>query len=149
MKDVTHTSYILDKMIFDSLIYEIQFFHSILLITDEDKEKIKKDLNALLDYLLEIASTGCFPETGNQVHIYVFMLSINTNYSYFNHGNNTELCRIHAFNMYDLINYNPEMIEHFKTWMQLKKRTSIQISEVDEKTRIEFFAKQRQLIENL
>jgi len=34
-------------------------------------------------------------------------------------------------------------------WMQLKKRTSIQISEVDVKSRIEFFTAQRQLVESL
>ena len=148
MKDVTHTSYILDKTLFDDLIHEIQFYHSILLITDEDKECIKKDLNALLDYLLEVANTGCFPETKNKVHIYVSTLNINTNYSYFNTGD-TESCRIHPFNMYDIITYDSEMIENFKEWLLLKKRTSIQISEVDERNRIEFFAKQRQLIKDL
>jgi len=41
------------------------------------------------------------------------------------------------------------MIENFKAWMQMKKRTSIQISEVDERSRIEFFTTQRRLIETL
>jgi hypothetical protein len=41
------------------------------------------------------------------------------------------------------------MIEDFVTWMQLKKRASVKISEVDEKSRIEFFTKQRQVVDTL
>ena len=148
MRNFGHTSYILDSKLFDNLINDIKVFHSILLITDEDKKLIKEDLNALLDYLLEVATAGCFPETGNKVQIYVSMLNINTNYSYANIGK-METCRIHPFNMYDMITYNQEMIKYFKEWMLLKKRTSIQISEVDERSRIEFFARQRQLVEDL
>jgi len=148
MRYVTNTSYILDSKIFEYTVQEIQFFHSIFLITDEDKELIKQDLYALLDYLLEIANTGYFPETKNKVQMYISMLNINTNYSYFYDGIN-EACRVHSFNMYDNITYNQQMIENFKVWMQKKKRTSIQISETDEKSRIEFFMKQRKLIDSL
>ena len=148
MRYVTNTTYILDSMIFDSYIRDIQFFHSIFLITDEDKEILKKELYALLDYMLEIANNGCFPETKNKIHLYVSMLHINTNYSYFYNGK-TEIARIHAFNMYDNITYNPAMMEDFKIWLQKKKRTSILISEADERSRIKFFMEQRQLIDSL
>ena len=148
MKYVKNTSFILDNMIFENVIREIQFFHSIFLITDEEKALVKKDLQALSDYLYEVASTGCFPETKNKVQIYVSTLNINTNYSYFC-SNDIEICRVHAFNIYDLITYNPELIKKFKVWMQKKKRTAIQISEVDEKTRIEYFTKLRQLVDSL
>jgi hypothetical protein len=118
------------------------------LITNEEKELIKKDLHALVDYLFEVATTGCFPETKNKVQIYISMFKINTNYSYFNYGQK-ELCRVHAFNMYDIITDNSEMLKEFKVWMQKKKRTAIQISEVDERTRIEYFTKLKQLVDSL
>jgi len=148
MKNVANTSYILDKNLFENVIREIEFFHSIFLITTEEKEVIKKELHALVDYLNEIANTGYFPETQNKVQIYVSMFKINTNYSYINNGK-TETCRVHAFNMYDMITNNPEMLKNFKVWMQKKKRTAIQISEVDERTRIEFFTKLRKLVDSL
>jgi len=148
IKYVANTTFVLDSMLFDFFVREIQFFHSIFLITDEDKEQLKKELHALLDYLLEIANTGCFPETKTKVQVYISMLNINTNYSYFYDGE-TEVCRIHAFNMYDNTTYNSGMVEDFKAWMQKKKKTSILISEAGEKNRIEFFMKQRQLIDTL
>ncbi|MCL2511413.1 MAG: hypothetical protein FWF09_05130 [Bacteroidales bacterium] len=148
IKHVKNTSYILENMLFEYLVRDIQFFHSILLITDEEKNTLKKELHALLDYLLKVASTGCFPETGNKVQMYVSMINVNTNYSCF-YTDKLKSFRIHAFNLCDIYTFHPGMIEHFKTWMHLKKRTSIQISEVDERSRIEFFTRQRQLVDSL
>jgi len=42
-----------------------------------------------------------------------------------------------------------ELVENFKAWMNLKKRSSIQISEANEKCRIEFFTKQREIVGGL
>jgi len=148
MKHLTNTCYILDEKIFENVIEEIRFFHSILLITDEEKELIKQDLYGLLDYLHEIANAGCFPETKNKVQIYISMFNLSTNYSYFCYDE-TEVCRIHTFLLYDNICYNAQMIEKFKMWMQKKKRTSFKISEVDEKSRIEFYMERRRLIDEL
>jgi hypothetical protein len=148
MKDVGNTCYILDGAIFENIVQDIRFFQSIFFVSDEEKELIKQDLCALLDYLLEIANKGCFPETRNKVQIFVSVLDINTNYSYFFDGIE-ESARIHAFNMYDNICCNPKLIEKFKTWLYRTKKISTQISEADERSRIEFFRKQRELIDGL
>jgi hypothetical protein len=148
IKQVANMNYIWDHKMFDHLIRDIQYFHSILLITDDEKKLIKAELLALLDYLLEVANKGCFPETNKKVNIYISKINIGTNYSYI-YTEELKMCRIHVFEKYDLFSFNTEMINNFRTWMQLKKRTSIQISEVDEKSRIDFFMKQRQLAEML
>jgi hypothetical protein len=148
IKYTANTSFIFDSMIFEYLISDIHYFHSILLITDEEKEEIKQDLLRFLDYLLEIANKGYYPETKKKVTLYISKININTNYSYY-HAEKLKICRIHVFGKYDISTYDPEMITNFVTWMQLKKRTSVQISEVDAKGRVEFFSKQQQLIENL
>jgi len=148
IKQVANMSYIWDYMLFDYFVRDIQYFHSILLINDEEKKQIKNDLLTLLDYLFEVANKGSFPETNKKVNIYISKINIDTNYSYF-YSEELRMCRIYVFEKYDLFSYNTEMLNNFRNWMQLKKRTSIQISEVDEKSRIEFFMKQRQLIETL
>jgi hypothetical protein len=148
MKDMGTTSIILDHFLFDNLVREILFFHSIMLITDEEKEMLKQDLIALMNYLLEIANTGAFPETKNKVYLYISTLNVNTNYSYMI-TDKFRVCRIHAFNKYDIMSYNPEMVENFKLWMHMKKRTSVLISEVDEQSRVAFFLKLQSLIESL
>jgi hypothetical protein len=41
------------------------------------------------------------------------------------------------------------MVNTFRAWMQLRKRTSVQLSGMDEKWRIDFFKKQRQIVDML
>jgi len=148
MKTVGNTSFILDQMLFEYLIRDIKYFQSILLITEKEKDIIKKELHELLDYLLDVANKGYYPETKKKVSIYISKVNINTNYSYF-YTEKLKLCRVHAFNKYDIYTFDTEMLDYFRAWMQLKKRTSIQISEVDEKSRIDFFMKQHQLVNSL
>ncbi|MDR2971402.1 MAG: hypothetical protein LBU83_05685 [Bacteroidales bacterium] len=147
-KFVPNTNYIWDSNLFHYLVNNIHYFHSINLITDEDKKLIKQDLEALLDYMLEVAHKGCYPETQNKVNLYISVLNIDTNYVYA-YSPEINFCTVNAFGKNEIFSYNPEMIANFISWMQLKKKTSIQISEVDEKSRIEFFTKQKQWIESL
>jgi hypothetical protein len=148
MKDVGNTCYILDGDIFKNIVKDIQFFHSILIVNDEEKELIKQDLHSLLNYLMKIADKGCFPETQNKVQIFISLLEINTNYSYFFDGTE-ETARIHAFNMHDNICYNRKVIGEFKIWLHRTKKISTQISETDERSQVEFFRKQRELVDEL
>jgi len=148
IKQVPNTNFVFDYKLFDNLVSDIQYFHSIRLITDEEKDLIKKDLYALLDYLSEVANKGHYPETKNKVNLYVSRLSVDTNYSYF-YSNEASMCFVHAFDKYEIYTYNLQMVNSFISWMKLKRRTSIQISEVDEKSRIDFFEKQQQIVETL
>jgi hypothetical protein len=148
IKLISNMSYIFDPMLFDYMVREIIYFNSILLITNEDKATLKQELINLLDYLMEVASRGYFPETKKKVNIYISTININTNYSYY-YTDQLKICRIHAFDKFDLSTFNTEMVNNFRNWMHLKKRTSIQISEVDERSRVEFFTKQKQLVDAL
>ena len=148
IKQVPNSNFIFDHLIFEYLVNDIQYFHSIYLITDEEKEEIKRELYDLLDYLLEVANKGYYPETQNKVNLYISQRNVDTNYSY-TFTPEANVCYIHVFEKYAIYTQNPEMTVNFRTWMQMKKRTSIQISEADEKSRIEFFAKQRQLVDTL
>ncbi|MCL1943232.1 MAG: hypothetical protein FWF54_06775 [Candidatus Azobacteroides sp.] len=148
MKNIANVNYVWDHMLFEYLAYDIRYFYSIQLITDEDKKLIKEDLLALLDYMSEVANKGSFPETKNKVGLYISRINIDTNFSYI-YTEKLKLGRIHVFGKHDVYTSDLGMITNFKTWMQLKKRSSVQISEVDERHRIEFFMKQRQLIAHL
>ncbi|MDR2971163.1 MAG: hypothetical protein LBU83_04455 [Bacteroidales bacterium] len=148
IKQVPNSNFIFDRNIFEYLVQDIQYFCSIYLITDQEKEFIKKDLLALLNYLLEVANKGCYPESQNKVNLYISQLKIDTSYSY-TYTPEVNICYIHVFEKFEIYSYNSEMVSNFMTWMQLKKRSAIQISEVDEKHRIDFFTKQQKIIENL
>ena len=147
-KNVAVTNFIWDAKIFEYLVCDILYFHSVYLISDAEKELVKKDLYELLDYMSKVATKGCWLETNNEVKLYISYISIDTNYSYF-YSDEFKVCRVHAFGKNDIYTNNLEMIENFKYWMNSKKRTSVQISEADERSRIEFFRQQRQLVDTL
>ena len=148
IKNVPNTNFIFDRMIFNHLVHEIQYFHSIMMISNKEKEVIKKDLYGLLDYLLEVTINGCYPETQNKVNFYISELNVDTNYSY-TFTNLANICFIHVFDKFEIYTYDAETVKNFRTYMQLKKRTSNYISGMDEKSKIEFFNKQRQIIDSL
>jgi len=145
---VKNTSFILDEMIFESFVQSVNYFHSVLVITDEEKEDIKKELHNLLDYMTEVANRGYYPETHNNVNIYISQITLNTNYSYF-YTEKLKTCRIHAFGKFDISSYEPTMVANFREWMNLKKKSSILISEVNERKRVEFFTQQRRIVDSL
>ena len=148
IKQVPTTVFVWDPNIFTYLVNDIRYFYSIYMITEEEKELIKKDLLHLLDYMLGVAVNGCYPETQNKVNLYISQVNIDTNYNY-TYTPTANICFVLAFEKYEVYTFNTEMVSNFMTWMQWKKKTAIQISEVDEKNRIEFFMQQKQLINNL
>jgi hypothetical protein len=148
IKFVPQSEFIFDNLIFEFLVNDIRYFSSINLITQEEKELIKKDLYNVLNYLLDVATHGCYPETQKKVNIYISELNLDTNYNY-TISPEANICFVHAFEKLEIYTFNSHMVKNFKSWMQLKKRTSIQISEVDERSRIDFFTKQRLIINSL
>ena len=147
-KNLRSVSFVWDHDIFSDLVSDICYFHSIYLVSDEEKELIKRDLYTLLDYMSEVAEKGCWLETGNKVDLYISHISIDTNYSYY-YSDSVKFCCVHAFAKNEIFSKDMVMIENFRNWMQSKKRSSVRISEGDEKARIEFFMKQRKLIDSL
>jgi len=148
VKQIPNTSFIFSHKLFNNILIDIQYFHSIQLVTDEEKESIRNELYDLLDYLLKVANKGCYPETNNKVNLYISQLIVDTNYSYIQ-TDEVNICFVHAFDKYEIYTLDPKMFKNFKEWMKLKLRTSIQISKVDEKSRIDFFAKARQVVESI
>jgi len=148
IKNLANTSFIWDYMLFDSVICSVRYFHSVDLITAEEKELIKNDLYALIDYMSEVAVKGCWLETGNKVNLYISHINIDTNYSYF-YSETLKHCHVHVFVKSEITTNNPVIVEDFRNRMQSKKRSSVLISETNEKARIDFFKKQRQLVDKL
>lgn len=148
IKNLAQVSFVWDYMIFNSVVCSIRYFHSIDLITNEEKEFIKNDLYALIDYMSEVAAKGHWLETGNKVNLYISHINIDANYSYY-YSETVKICRVHAFVKNEISTSNPATVENFKNWMQLKKRSSVLISETNEKARIDFFKKQQQLVDEL
>ena len=80
--------------------------------------------------------------------LYISRLNIDANYNCV-FTKQANICFVHVFDKLEIYTYEPDMVANFRTWMQLKQRSSIQISGVDEKSQIEYFEKQYQIVNAL
>lgn len=141
------TNYIWDCMMFHYLVNDIKYFASIHLITDEEVTNLQAYLLQLLDDLEAIASKGKF-DTGKDVHIYISNINFEATYSYVE-TSNLQLSLIRIFSINSITSRDKDMCKSMKEWVQSLRKFSTMISESGEMQRIQFFKKQREIVENM
>ena len=139
--------YIWDNMIFRHLVTDIQYFCSIHLITDEDKNLLKEELFVLIDEMEALAARGK-SKAGNDVRIYISNINFEATYSYLE-TSSTQLSLIRIYSINSITTQDPEMFRGLKEWIQSLKKFSTLISESGEMQRIQFFKQQREIISTL
>ena len=136
--------YIWDNMIFSHLVNDIQYFCSIHLITDEDKDMLKEELFLLIDEMEELSARGK-SKAGNDVKIYISNINFEATYSYLD-TSSTQLSLIRIYSINSITTQDQEMFRGLKEWIQSLKKFSTLISESGEMQRIQFFKQQREII---
>ena len=139
--------YIWDNMIFSHLVTDIQYFCSIHLITDEDKNLLKEELFVLIDEMEALAARGK-SKAGNDVRIYISNINFEATYSYLE-TSSTQLSLIRIYSINSITTQDPEMFRGLKEWIQSLKKFSTLIYESGEMQRIQFFKQQREIISTL
>ena len=136
--------YIWDNMIFSHLVNDIQYFCSIHLITDEDKDMLKEELFLLIDEMEELSARGK-SKAGNEVKIYISNINFEATYSYLD-TSSTQLSLIRIYSINSITTQDQEMFRGLKEWIQSLKKFSTLISESGEMQRIQFFKQQREIV---
>ena len=139
--------YIWDNMIFSHLVNDIQYFCSIHLITDEDKDLLKEELFLLIDEMEELSARGK-SKADNNVKIYISNINFEATYSYLD-TSSTQLSLIRIYSINSITTQDQEMFRGLKEWIQSLKKFSTLISESGEMQRIQFFKQQRKIISTL
>lgn len=122
--------YIWDNMIFSHLVNDIQYFCSIHLITDEDKDMLKEELFLLIDEMEELSARGK-SKAGNDVKIYISNINFEATYSYLD-TSSTQLSLIRIYSINSITTQDQEMFRGLKEWIQSLKKFSTLISESGE-----------------
>ena len=141
------TSFIWDSNIFSHIVNDLEYFSSIQLISDKARQEIKEELLLLLDELENFARKGKF-ESDNEVNIYISNINFEATYSYVESSNvHLSMIRVYAIN--SITTQDIEMCKSLKEWIQSLKKFSTLISVSGEMQRIQFFQKQREIIDTL
>ena len=106
-----------------------------------------EDTEKSLDELEELAMRGK-TEAGNSVRIYVSHINFEATYSYLE-TSSLQLSMIRVYSINSITTQDTEMFNSLKDWIQSLKKFSTMISESGEMQRIQFFNRQREIINTL
>lgn len=146
VRKIKYTFFIWDSSFLISLINDINYFHSVLIINREEMRMLKQELGRLLDTLEYYADNGKFEKTGNKIETYVSSLNFETTYTYLS-GNNVYVSMSNAFCLGAFTSLDKDACEETKKWIQGLKNSSTLISGAAQRDKIIFFENQRDILE--
>lgn len=144
---IKSTIYILDNQIFNSFINDVSYFININLISEKDVELIKEDLFHLLDDLEGYTAKGKF-RTGTSLQVYISNVNFEATYTYID----TPLEKWATFRLFSInaiYSTDPLVYNYNRNFILSLKKYSTLISESAEMQRIQYFNKQRAIIQSL
>ncbi len=142
------TNYIADSMLFSSLVHDIQYFMSIHLISEEDVRLLKAEIDRFIDDTEMLAANGRYGETRNTVNFYVSNINFETSYICAETPD-MHIGMIKTFILNVVSSQDNQTFQGIKNWLQSLKRVSTLISQSGEQQRILYFARQRDLVNQL
>ncbi len=144
---INNTFYIWDSLVFQYLVNEIKFFSSIRYITKEDTLAMREDLLKFVSRLERLAAKGQF-ETGKKIQFYLSPINLDTTYSYLQ-TQDYSISQIKVFSLNTIASFDINTFDKLKSWIQSLRRLSTLISESNEIQRVQFFKKQREIINTI
>jgi hypothetical protein len=147
-KKFKKSSYVFDNQLCRYIADDINYFRSIRMMDEEEVVEVRENLLKMLDYLEQIATDGIFEETGNKVNIYVADVDITSSYSYIS-GDDLNICMIKAFFLTSATSMDEVIFEKTRNWITATLRLSTLITVANEKQRVLYFEKQREIVRSL
>ncbi|MDR2138478.1 MAG: hypothetical protein LBP50_02870 [Tannerella sp.] len=147
-RKIKKSNYVFDNQFCRYIVDDINYFRSIRMIDEEDVLKVKEDIFRMLDYLENIATFGIFEETGTRVNIYVADVDITNSYAYVR-GNDFNLCMIKTFFLTSATSTDEVIFEKIKNWITATLRLSTLITVANERQRVLYFERQREIVRSL
>lgn len=138
---------ILDKRIFIDFIEIVNYFHHLGKITEDDRHKIKEELNLMVDDMEKCAATGLSFDN-KKMNIHISHISFDCSYTYLE-SQNLNVASIGLFLIDYLSCENKQINENQKVWIKSLMRFSTLISATDEFRRKDFFQTQRDYINKM
>ena len=147
VQDIKYTHFVWDRLTLFYLINDIHYFHQIHLIDDEDLMTLKAEIELFLSDLEDIAIKGSHAN-GNKVEMYISNLNLETVYTYLQ-ADELNVTFVKTFTLDEIVSTDSLVFQRIKASTDTLKRASVLISGSNEIYRIQYFEKQRKLVENM
>jgi len=141
-------SYVLwDPNVFKSLVQDIQYYININTISSADLHLVKEELLTILSGAEQLAFDGQY-DNGNKVYLYIANIYFGSSYIYLE-KKDFELSIFNLYSIDYIHSQHPVMCREQKKWIESLKKYSTLITQCGEKHRLDFFKKQRLIVESL
>lgn len=147
VENIGHVCFILDNMLFISLVNDVKYFMSINIIGPEELHTLKEEMLAMLDSMCALANTGKF-RSGKDIQMYISNINFEATYSYMQ-ARNFYISMLRVFSINSITSKDADVFRNLKDWINSLKKFSILITQSGEMHRIQFFNKQREIINSL
>ena len=147
-RHIKSTQYVWDRMIFQRIVNNVQFFARLRLIREEDILLLKNELLEMINDVEQLAIRGWHADTGNEVSIYISDILFESSYIALR-SQNLYLSQFKTFLLTSNSSLDEEVYDKVSQWILALQRKATLISVSGEKIRAEFFNTQRKIIETL
>lgn len=144
---INRTLMILDRNVFSAMVYDIEYFYKLNIIKLEDVELLKGELLEMLDDLETQAISGMY-KSGTEIEMYLSNVDIEATYCHYEYGDQ-QYSHLRLYSINGIDSQVPKVCTKQKEWIDSLKRYSTLITQSGEMQRVNYFNKQRELIQNI
>lgn len=146
-KVVKTASFIIARDIFENFAKDIVLFYEMDLLNVREKDKLKSNLLAILEYAEKVTMTG-YNNHGNKVTLYLANIDLDASYTHFE-SDDFEMSHIRVFSNNGIESHNPEFCAQTKVWIDSIQNYSTLISCNNYVHRINYFEEQKTLVKEI
>ncbi len=144
---IKKTLMILDRNVFSAMVYDIEYFYKLNIISLEDVELLKGELIQMLDDLESQAISGLY-KSGTEIQMYLSNVDIEATYCHYQYGDQ-QYSHLRLYSINGIDSQVPKVCTRQKEWIDSLKRYSTLITQSGEMQRVNYFNKQRELVKQI
>lgn len=144
---INRTLLILDRNVFSSMVYDIEYFYKLNIISLDDVELLKGELLDIISDLESQAISGLY-KSGTQVQMYLSNVDIESTYCHYEYGDQ-QYSHLRLYSINGIDSQIPSICTRQKEWIDSLKRYSTLITQSGEMQRVSYFNKQRQMMNEI
>ncbi len=139
--------FLLTSDLFAACVSDIRYFMGTGLVSNEDVVKLKAECHQFIDDLERDVVKGQM-ETGQPLRVYISNVYLDTTYIVLNSAN-FKACSINVFGVNYFSSTDDELCDEVKEWIDSLMKYSVLISRSGNIERVDFFNRQRAIVESL
>ena len=135
-----------DSRFIERTVDDIAYFRTVGMVTEDEAAQLRDELLTLIDYMADVTSIGYFRHTGNKLFFYLSHTWLDSEYLLFE-SNLLTLSSVRILERNSIASTDKKVFAKFMNMVQSTKCSSVLMSGSNTLQQVEFFSRQRALVE--